>query len=87
MNILKKMSPLLLVLGLSYWAVAPFFLPGFFPMHDDTQVARVFEMHKALIDGQFPVRWVADLGYHYGYPIFNFYAPLAYYIGAFFMVL
>ncbi|HVF69971.1 MAG TPA: hypothetical protein VNA13_05420, partial [Xanthomonadales bacterium] len=61
--------------------------PGFFPMHDDTQVARVFEMHKSLSDGMFPVRWVADLGYGYGYPIFNFYAPLAYYIGALFIFL
>jgi len=52
-------------------------------MHDDTQVARVFEMKKALADGQFPVRWVSDLGYNYGYPIFNFYAPFAYYVGGF----
>ncbi len=50
-------------------------------MHDDTQVARVFEMGKALGDGMFPVRWVRDLGYGYGYPIFNFYAPFPYYLG------
>jgi uncharacterized membrane protein len=30
----------------------------------------------------FPVRWVADLGFGYGYPVFNFYAPLAYYVGS-----
>jgi hypothetical protein len=56
-------------------------------MHDDTQVARVFEMGKALQDGMFPVRWVEDLGYGYGYPIFNFYAPLAYYVGGLFTLL
>lgn len=39
-------------------------------------------MFTALKRGQFPVRWVPDLGYGYGYPIFNFYNPLAYYIGA-----
>lgn len=50
-------------------------------MHDDTQVARVYEMGRALSDGMFPVRWVSDLGYGYGYPIFNFYAPLSYYFG------
>lgn len=50
-------------------------------MHDDTQVARVYEMSKSLKDGMFPVRWVRDLGYGYGYPIFNFYSPLPYYIG------
>src|SRR5436189_5911868 len=69
----------------SFWAIKPLFMPGFFPMHDDVQVVRVFEMGRALKDGMFPVRWVNDLGYGYGYPIFNFYAPLAYYIGGFFI--
>lgn len=50
-------------------------------MHDDTQVGRVISMGKALRNGQFPVRWVSDLGYGYGYPIFNFYGPLPYYVG------
>src|SRR3989344_1331151 len=83
MSLLKRFTLLIFVLILSFWAVKPFFAPGFFPMHDDTQVARVFEMNKSLSDGMFPVRWVSDLGYGYGYPIFNFYAPLAYYIGGF----
>jgi hypothetical protein len=52
-------------------------------MHDDTQIARVVVMGKALRNGQFPVRWVSDLGYGYGYPIFNFYGPLPYYVGGF----
>jgi len=81
MNLIKKFLPAILVILLSYWAIKPLFLSGFFPIHDDTQVARVYEMGKALTDGMFPVRWVSDLGYGYGYPIFNFYAPLAYYFG------
>lgn len=80
-TLIIKNFGVLLVLILSFWAIKPLFIPGFFPMHDDTQVARVFEMGKALRDGMFPVRWVSDLGYGYGYPIFNFYAPLAYYFG------
>ncbi len=68
----------------SWWAIKPLFHPGFFPMHDNTQVVRVQQMAQALKDGQFPVRWVGDLGYGFGYPIFNFYAPLAYYVGAVF---
>src|SRR5882724_6966101 len=83
MNILKKLLFIFLIIFLSYWAIKPLFITGFFPMHDDTQVARVFEMQKSLHDGMFPVRWVTDLGYHYGYPIFNFYAPFAYYVGGF----
>src|SRR5260221_8138750 len=81
MNIFKKFLPTIVILLLSFWAIRPLFNSGFFPMHDDTQVQRVYEMGKSLSDGMFPVRWVADLGYGYGYPIFNFYAPLAYYFG------
>lgn len=62
----------------------PLFNNGFFAIHDNTQIERVFQMTKSLSDGQFPVRWVDDLGYGYGYPIFNFYAPLPYYLAGFF---
>lgn len=77
---------IVVVFLLSYLAVRPLFVRGFFPVHDDTQPSRVYEMAKALTQGQFPVRIVQDLGYGYGYPIFNFYAPLPYYIGAAFNI-
>ena len=83
MNVLKKFFPFIFLFTVSVLAIYPFFHSGFFPIHDDTQVQRVFEMKTALKDGMFPVRWVPDLGYGYGYPIFNFYAPLPYYIGGF----
>jgi len=83
-NALKELAFVLIILILSFGALRPLFVPGFFPMHDDTQPARVYEMAQALAFGQFPVRWVSDLGYGYGYPLFNFYAPLPYYVGAFF---
>lgn len=87
MNLLKKILPFLLILTFSYFAFKPLLTKGFFPIHDDTQVARVYEMTKALKDGMFPVRWSSDLGYSYGYPLFNFYDPLPYYIGGFLGVL
>lgn len=86
MDSIKRFLPAIVLILLSYWAVQPLLFAGFFPMHDDTQVARVYEMKQALSDGQFPVRWVSDLGYNYGYPIFNFYAPFAYYVGGFLAV-
>ncbi len=86
-NKIKSYIGIAIILIFSIFAIKPFLSHGFFPTHDDTQVARVFEMHESLRDGMFPVRWVSDLGYGYGYPIFNFYAPLAYYTGAFFMFL
>lgn len=87
MDFFKKIIPYIIILLLVIPTVVPLFSSGFFPMHDDTQPTRVAQMFQALNDGQFPVRWVADLGYGFGYPIFNFYAPLAYYIGAIFMFL
>lgn len=78
---------LILVFILSIFSILPLFHPGFFPIHDNTQVQRVYEMAASLKIGLFPVRWVPDLGYGLGYPIFNFYAPFAYYLGAIFMFL
>ncbi|MBU4098906.1 glycosyltransferase family 39 protein, partial [Patescibacteria group bacterium] len=83
MPFLKKLLPIFIIICLSYFTIRPLFISGFFPIHDDTQVQRVFEMKKSLADGMLPVRWAGDLGYGYGYPIFNFYAPSAYYIGGF----
>lgn len=75
---------LILVLILTIGTVLPLFHSGFFEFHDNTQVARVSQMGLMLSEKVFPVRWVPDLGYGYGYPIFNFYAPLPYYIGGVF---
>lgn len=82
MKYLKQFLPIIFVFFLSLVSIIPFFHSGFFPIHDNTQVQRVFEMTKSLQGGMFPVRWVADLGFGYGYPVFNFYAPFAYYVGS-----
>lgn len=82
---MKKLFILLCLIFITFLTIRPFLTSSYSPMHDDAQIARVFVMAKAIRDGQFPVRWVSDLGYGYGYPVFNFYAPLPYYIGAFFM--
>ncbi len=76
-----KLYGIIVLLILSLWSVTSLLSSGFFPMHDDTQVARVVVMGDALREGQFPVRWVKELGYGLGYPIYNFYAPLPYYAG------
>lgn len=80
MKFINKYLFLILILVFSFFAFKPLLVNGFFPIHDDTQVARTYEMTKALRDGMFPVRWSKDLGYGFGYPIFNFYDPLPYYV-------
>ena len=58
----------------------PLVRPGYFPMHDDMQAMRLLQLDKCVKDAQIPCRWVPDMGYGYGYPQFNYYAPLPYYI-------
>ncbi len=86
MKFLKNKTLLFLILALV--VTTPSFIkilrPGFFPVQDLMQVFRTYEMDRCFQDGQFPCRWVPDAGYGYGYPQFNFYAPLAYYIGEIF---
>lgn len=73
-----------LLVVIPLFAMLPLFHSGFFPMHDDEQVGRLIELHKVVSQGQIPPRWVPDLGFGYGYPLYNFYPPLFYYVGAFF---
>lgn len=62
--------------------------PGiYWNMHDDMQLVRQLEMEKCLYDGQIPCRWTPDLGYGYGYPLFNFYPPFPYFVGQIFRFL
>lgn len=68
-------------------ACFPFFKSGFFEIHDQTHFERLYELDKCLKSGQIPCRIAADFMYGYGYPIFNFYAPLAYYLGEVFYLL
>lgn len=59
--------------------------PGlYWNMHDDMQLIRQLEFEKCLKDGQIPCRWTPDLGYGYGYPLFNFYPPMPYIVGQIF---
>ncbi len=50
-------------------------------MHDDLQMMRQLQMEKCFLDGQIPCRWVSDMGYGFGFPLFNFYPPLPYLVG------
>ncbi len=81
MKKIHKTIFILIIFLFGLGTIMPLFHSGFFAVHDNTQVERVYEMGVSLADKSFPVRWVPDLGYGYGYPIFNFYAPLPYYVG------
>lgn len=76
----KNLLLALLILLIALSAFVSLIRPGFFSVFDDMQVMRLDQMHKCILDLQIPCRWVPDLGYFYGYPLFLYYAPLPYYI-------
>ncbi|MBI2599410.1 glycosyltransferase family 39 protein [Candidatus Daviesbacteria bacterium] len=77
---MKKFFYPLILLLIVLPTLIPFFNSKFFYTQDHIFIARLQQMSTALSSGQFPVRWAPDL--RYGEPLFNFYAPLPYYIGA-----
>jgi hypothetical protein len=75
----RYFAPLIISLLISLPAVFRLIRPGFYFMYDDMQVIRLQQMDKCIKDGQIPCRWVPDLGYGYGYPLYEYYSPLPYY--------
>lgn len=61
--------------------------PGYYSMHDDLQVMRLYEMDRCFKDGQIPCRWAPDLVNNYGQPLFNFYSAFPYYLGELFHII
>ncbi|NJN95877.1 MAG: hypothetical protein HC875_18110 [Anaerolineales bacterium] len=75
------LSPLWLVLALSVFAWGPLFTPAyFFNAHDAKHsVFFLVEFDQTFRDGFWWPRWSPDFAFGYGYPLFNMYAPLAFY--------
>lgn len=69
---------------LSLVAGLPLLSKGYFPMHDDLQVMRIFQLEQCFRDGQIPCRWAADMTFGYGQAMFNFYSAFPYYLGILF---
>jgi len=65
-------------------SICALFVPGFYGASDDIHIAWLFEMVRSLSAGQFPPRFVPDLSFGFGYPLFNFVFPLPFYLGSLF---
>lgn len=76
---MKKFSVFILgciTLGIGIWLLLPLFKPGFFITDDgEWMLIRFTAFHQALVQGQFPVRWVGRLNFEYGYSVINFLYP------------
>lgn len=75
---------ILIILLLSIPAVRYLFVHGFFGVSDDLHIGWLYEMDRVIKMFQFPPRYVPDLSYGFGYPLFNFVYPLPFYIGEIF---
>jgi len=77
---------LILLLIVLIPASIPLLKPGFYHFSDESHLANLYQMVRAFESRQLPPRWAPDMSYGYGYPLFNFYYPLPFYLGAFFFV-
>ncbi len=71
-----------LILGLiSLPVIYPLTGGGYILTHDQYfPIHRLVALNRCLFEGQIPPRWTDIFALGYGYPFFNFYAPLAYYL-------
>lgn len=76
----------LIILVLSIPAVRYLFVFGYFGVSDDLHIGWLFEMDRAVRSLQFPPRYIPDLSFGFGYPIFTFVYPLPFYIAEMFHV-
>ena len=81
-NFFKQHWILIIIFALGLSVSWPLMRGGYFSHQDDLQVIRIFEMRKCFSDLQIPCRWVPDMGWGNGFPLFNFYGVSAYYGGA-----
>lgn len=88
---MHRVKSLVLDLILLFIITAPAFFSilnnQFFSIHDDQHIARLFLLDQGLRQGYLYPRWVDGLGFGFGYPLYNFYPPLIYYLGEFFHLL
>lgn len=84
---MKEKLITLLILILCIPAVLPLLRGDFFHFSDEPHTANLYQMIRGFESGQLPPRWAPDMSYNYGYPLFNFYYPLPFYLGAIFFLL
>src|ERR687886_406288 len=88
--LVARIDPYAVMLAaLSLLALGPMLQPGYFwGAHDARHsVYFLFEFDRVFQDGVWYPRWFPDMTYGYGYPLFNIYGPLAFYVGELFHLL
>ena len=68
------------ILILSIPAARYLFVNGYFGVSDDLHIGWLFEMDRVVKMLQFPPRYVPDLSFGFGYPLFTFVYPFPFYL-------
>ncbi len=73
----------LVVVAIALLALWPFISRASLPQETDAElhIIRLAELSSLVRGGEVYPRWAPDFYHGYGYPIFNYYAPLTYYLG------
>ena len=82
-DIISRYIKIIVVL-ISIPAVRYLFVKGYFGVSDDLHIGWLFEMDRAIKMLQFPPRFVPDLSFGFGYPLFTFVYPFPFYIAELF---
>lgn len=80
----KLNGPVMLIVVVLLIILAPILKPGFFSVHDETHIVDVYQMYRSLETGGFPPRFAPDFNFGLGYPYFNFYYHLPFYVTSLF---
>ena len=83
-KLFRRIDPgFVVVLAISLIAIWPFLSRSSLPEGTDAElhIFRLAELGYLLRGGEIFPRWAPNFYHGYGYPIFNYYAPLTYYLG------
>lgn len=77
----------LIVLGFSLPVLWPLVGPSYLSSHDGLHhLYRLVDLDWCIRGGILYPRWLPNLGFGYGYPVLNYYAPLIYYVAELFHI-
>jgi hypothetical protein len=89
-RLFRRVDPgFIVVFVIALIAIWPFISRASLPEGNDAElhIFRLAELSYLLRGGELYPRWAPNFYHGYGYPIFNYYAPLTYYLGFLFEIL
>ncbi|MBE2223898.1 MAG: hypothetical protein IAF02_20325 [Anaerolineae bacterium] len=89
-QLIKRIDPgYLVVMAIAFLAIWPLLKYASLPQETDAElhIFRLAELSYLIRGGEFYPRWAPNFFHGYGYPIFNYYAPLVYYVALLFELL